>query len=114
MGNYSEFRRVYSIIEKRTDFDANINVSVFETNIRIVGGLLAAHLVARRAGVQVGTRITEKKSFFHNFIAPQVGAGWPCSGPLLALAEDAAQRLLPAFDTPTGSPSTFWIRSRNI
>ena len=64
MGNYSEFRRVYSIIEKRTDFDANINVSVFETNIRIVGGLLAAHLVARRAGVQVGTRITEKKSYF--------------------------------------------------
>ena len=54
MGNYSEFRRVYSIIEKRTDFDANINVSVFETNIRIVGGLLAAHLVARRAGVEVG------------------------------------------------------------
>jgi len=85
MGNYSEFRRVYSIIEKRTDFDANINVSVFETNIRIVGGLLAAHLVARRAGVEVGP-------------------GWPCSGPLLALAEDAAQRLLPAFDTPTGMP----------
>ena len=53
MGNYSEFQRVYSIIEKRTDFDANINVSVFETNIRIVGGLIAAHLVARRAGVQV-------------------------------------------------------------
>merc|ERR1719189_2996523 len=47
MGNYSEFNRVYSLIEKRTDFDANINVSVFETNIRIVGGLLAAHLVAR-------------------------------------------------------------------
>ena len=44
---------MYSIIEKRTDFDANINVSVFETNIRIVGGLIAAHLVARRAGVQV-------------------------------------------------------------
>jgi len=85
MGNFSEFRRVYSIIEKRKDFDANINVSVFETNIRIVGGLLSAHLLARRAGVQVGP-------------------GWPCSGPLLALAEDAAQRLLPAFDTPTGMP----------
>ena len=67
MGNYSEFRRVYSIIEKRTDFDANINVSVFETNIRIVGGLLAAHLVARRAGVQVGRNShhkREKKLFF--------------------------------------------------
>ena len=53
MGNYTEFQRVYAIIEQRKNFDANINVSVFETNIRIVGGLLAAHLVARRAGVQV-------------------------------------------------------------
>ena len=59
MGNYSEFQRVYSIIEKRTDFDANINVSVFETNIRIVGGLIAAHLVARRAGVQVENYIAQ-------------------------------------------------------
>lgn len=30
--------------------------------------------------------------------------GWPCDGPLLRLAEDAATRLLPAFDTPTGMP----------
>jgi mannosidase alpha-like ER degradation enhancer 2 len=56
MGNYTEFRRVYTLLEQRTDFDANINVSVFETNIRIVGGLLAAHLVARRAGVEVDGR----------------------------------------------------------
>jgi len=85
MGNYSEFNRVYNIIAERTDFDANINVSVFETNIRIVGGLISAHLMARRAGVPVS-------------------AGWPCTGPLLALAEDVVQRLLPAFDTPTGMP----------
>ena len=67
MGNYSEFRRVYSIIEKRTDFDANINVSVFETNIRIVGGLLAAHLVARRAGVEVKNKPTDGSSCFTMF-----------------------------------------------
>lgn len=85
IGNYSEFRRVYGIIEQRKNFDSNINVSVFETNIRIVGGLIAAHLMARRAGVAVPP-------------------SWPCSGPLLSLAEDAAQRLLPAFDTPTGMP----------
>ena len=58
-------------------------MSVFETNIRIVGGLLSAHLLARKAGVKLES-------------------GWPCSGPLLRLAEDAAKRLLPAFDTPTG------------
>ena len=83
MGNYSEFNRVYNIIAERKDFDANINVSVFETNIRIVGGLLSAHLMARRAGVEVPY-------------------GWPCQGPLLSLAEDVVRRLLPAFNTPTG------------
>lgn len=30
--------------------------------------------------------------------------GWPCNGPLLRLAEDVAQRLVVAFDTPTGMP----------
>lgn len=49
MGNYTEFNRVYNLIaETRTDFDSNINVSVFETNIRIVGGLLSAHLLAKK------------------------------------------------------------------
>ena len=85
MGNYSEFNRVYSIIAERKNFDANINVSVFETNIRIVGGLLSAHLMARRAGVSVPV-------------------GWPRQGPLLSLAEDVVRRLLPAFNTPTGMP----------
>jgi mannosidase alpha-like ER degradation enhancer 2 len=30
--------------------------------------------------------------------------GWPCSGPLLDLAEKFAQKLLPAFNTNTGMP----------
>ena len=85
MGNYTEFKRVYNLLSQRKDFDSNINVSVFETNIRIVGGLLSAHLMARKAGVDLEP-------------------GWPCTGPLLRLAEDAASRLLPAFDTPTGMP----------
>lgn len=34
MGNYSEFRRVTELLEKTLDFDRDINVSVFETNIR--------------------------------------------------------------------------------
>lgn len=48
MGNASEFRRVYGIISQRDNFDADINVSVFETNIRILGGLISGHLFARR------------------------------------------------------------------
>uniref|UniRef100_A0A0A1XME4 alpha-1,2-Mannosidase n=1 Tax=Zeugodacus cucurbitae TaxID=28588 RepID=A0A0A1XME4_ZEUCU len=84
MGNFTEFRRVVTILETM-DFDKDINVSVFETNIRIVGGLLSAHILSKRAG------------------AP-LEEGWPCQGPLLRLAEDVARRLLPAFDTATGMP----------
>uniref|UniRef100_A0A131XSZ1 alpha-1,2-Mannosidase n=1 Tax=Ixodes ricinus TaxID=34613 RepID=A0A131XSZ1_IXORI len=85
MGNYSEFRRVAAMIARKMDFNININVSVFETNIRVVGGLLSAHLLSRHAGAELEP-------------------GWPCSGPLLRLAEDVANRLLPAFATKTGMP----------
>lgn len=85
IGNYSEFGRVVNIIIEKMDFDSDINVSVFETNIRIVGGLLSAHLLSHRAGIELEP-------------------GWPCNGPLLRLAEDVAKRLLPAFDTKTGMP----------
>lgn len=42
----------------------------------VVGGLLSAHLLAQRAGMELEP-------------------GWPCSGPLLRMAEDAARKLLP-------------------
>ena len=76
------------------DFNKDVNVSVFETNIRgsvnitgkssykpmtVVGGLLSAHLLA------------------HEFL-PDYTSG------LLSLALDVGERLLPAFDTPTGLP----------
>lgn len=34
LGNRTEFERVVKLIEKNIDFDKDINVSVFETNIR--------------------------------------------------------------------------------
>ena len=34
MGNSSEFQRVAQLVLDHTDFDIDINVSVFETNIR--------------------------------------------------------------------------------
>jgi mannosyl-oligosaccharide alpha-1,2-mannosidase len=62
----------------KANFDADVDgeVSVFETSIRLVGGLLSAHHA--------------------------------CGDPvLLAKARDLADRLLPAFDTPTGFPYRF-------
>lgn len=85
MGNYTEFQRVVKILTSKANFDANINVSVFETNIRIIGGLISAHLLSHRAGVTLEP-------------------GWPCNGPLLQLAEDVAKRLITAFDTKSGMP----------
>jgi len=42
----------------------------------VVGGLLSAHLLSRRASVPLEP-------------------SWPCSGPLLRLAEKVARKLLP-------------------
>ncbi|KAM9429256.1 ER degradation-enhancing alpha-mannosidase-like protein 2 isoform 1-T1 [Salvelinus alpinus] len=85
LGNHTEFQRVATLLQDTVDFDIDVNASVFETNIRVVGGLLSAHLLSKRAGMEVEP-------------------GWPCSGPLLRMAEDAARKLLPAFQTPTGMP----------
>ncbi|XP_031382720.1 alpha-mannosidase I MNS4 isoform X2 [Punica granatum] len=62
----------------------NKTVSVFETTIRILGGLLSAHLIA--SDYATGMRIPTYDD------------------QLLHLAEDLARRLLPAFETPTGIP----------
>ncbi|XP_072412404.1 ER degradation-enhancing alpha-mannosidase-like protein 2 [Chiloscyllium punctatum] len=85
LGNVTEFQRVFHVLQDGMDFDIDVNASVFETNIRVVGGLLSAHLLSKQGGIQVEP-------------------GWPCSGPLLRLAEEAARRLLPAFQTSTGMP----------
>lgn len=85
LGNRTEFQRVASLLQDTVDFDIDVNASVFETNIRVVGGLLSAHLLSGRAGLELEP-------------------GWPCSGPLLRMAEDAAKKLLPAFETPSGMP----------
>ncbi|KAF5396436.1 ER degradation enhancing alpha-mannosidase like protein 2 [Paragonimus heterotremus] len=85
MGNWTEFNHASQLLLKHLDANRDVNVSVFETNIRVVGGLISAHLLSRRSGFQVEPT-------------------WPCSGPLLRKAELFASKLLPAFDTPTGMP----------
>lgn len=79
MGNYTEFEsRVWWIVTNLS-FDIDKPVSVFETSIRILGGLLAAHLSATK-----------------------IISGY--NDELLDMAVDVGERLLPAFDTPTGIP----------
>lgn len=68
-----QFRDGLDWVKSTLSFDVDGEVSVFETSIRLLGGLLSAH---------------------HASPDPVV----------LAKAKDLADRLLPAFDTPTGMP----------
>lgn len=65
-------------------FDVNTKPQVFETTIRVLGGLLSAHQFANRIGEP-----------FH--------IPW-YRNELLLMAHDLGERLLPAFKTPTGIP----------
>jgi mannosyl-oligosaccharide alpha-1,2-mannosidase len=76
MGLDSRFADGVDWVKAELEFDIDGEVSVFETSIRLIGGLLSAHHA--------------------------------CGDPvLLAKARDLADRLLPAFDTPTGFPYRF-------
>lgn len=80
-----EFRRAVSLVLENASFDLDEEVSVFETTIRVLGGLLSAHMFAADA-----TRELYVSEDYH--------------GGLLKLAVDLGDRLLPAFDTATGIP----------
>ncbi|KAL6519964.1 Alpha-mannosidase I mns4 [Orobanche minor] len=84
LGDREHFASSVEWIGKNIRFDINKTVSLFETTIRILGGLLSAHLIA--SDYNTGMRIPSYDD------------------ELLHLAEDLAHRLLPAFDTPTGIP----------
>eukprot|EP00005_Dracoamoeba_jomungandri_P003289 CAMPEP_0174254540 /NCGR_PEP_ID=MMETSP0439-20130205/3853_1 /TAXON_ID=0 /ORGANISM="Stereomyxa ramosa, Strain Chinc5" /LENGTH=787 /DNA_ID=CAMNT_0015336175 /DNA_START=45 /DNA_END=2408 /DNA_ORIENTATION=+ len=84
MGNYTEFEKGVQLVLEEVSFDSDVVVSVFETTIRVLGGLLSAHVISEtyRPGNQISH---EGKT-------------------LLDLAIDLGNRLLPAFSTPTGIP----------
>ncbi|KAJ9536984.1 hypothetical protein OSB04_029717 [Centaurea solstitialis] len=84
LGDKERFSSSVEWISKNVRFDINKTVSLFETTIRILGGLLSAHLIA--SDYSTGMRVPSYDD------------------ELLHLAEDLARRLLPAFDTPTGIP----------
>lgn len=46
-GDHPGFRHAVELVKQElTSFDFDVNVSVFETTIRLLGGLLSAHLLA--------------------------------------------------------------------
>ncbi|KAF3694528.1 Mannosyl-oligosaccharide 1,2-alpha-mannosidase IB [Channa argus] len=73
MGLHEEFKDGQEWIEQNLDFSVNAEVSVFEVNIRFIGGLLAAYYLS-------GQEVFKLK------------------------AVQLAEKLIPAFNTPTGIP----------
>jgi mannosidase alpha-like ER degradation enhancer 1 len=80
-------------ITQHISFDIDVRVHLFETNIRVLGGLLAAHFLA------TDHHINSKLTFTYN-------------NQLVPIAQDLGYRLLPAFKTNTGLPYA-WINLKH-
>uniref|UniRef100_A0A6A7G4Y3 alpha-1,2-Mannosidase n=1 Tax=Hirondellea gigas TaxID=1518452 RepID=A0A6A7G4Y3_9CRUS len=85
LGDLPEFEKAVKLIIRDVTFDTDVIVSVFETNIRVLGGLLSGHVLAEHINQLYGVM------------------SW-YGGELLVMAKDIADRLLPAFNTTTGIP----------
>lgn len=97
MGDIDEFEVAIKRIINDLNFDTDIVVSVFETNIRMLGGLLSAHVLAKSIQNQADRSIR----YFNATARKKLN--WYGSE-ILDLAEDLGRRLLPAFETKTGIP----------
>jgi Glycosyl hydrolase family 47/PA domain len=83
-GMFDEFAAAVGQTVRFVDFEKDVFVSVFEVTIRMLGGLLSAHVQADSV----------------DGVAPIDGY----NGELLAMAVDLADRLMPAFQSDTGMP----------
>ncbi|TPX71850.1 hypothetical protein SpCBS45565_g00845 [Spizellomyces sp. 'palustris'] len=84
MRDQPEFEKAVRLVIDHVHFEQDSRVQVFEVTIRVLGALLSAHILATEE--KWGSRIA-----------------W-YNGELLALAQELADRLMPAFNTPTGMP----------
>jgi len=85
LGDLPEFDRAVSKVVASVTFDRDVVVSVFEINIRVLGGLLSGHIFAQH--------FKENSNHLQWY-----------NGELLAMAKDLGYRLMPAFNTTTGIP----------
>ncbi|CAF0994699.1 unnamed protein product [Didymodactylos carnosus] len=86
LGMFDEFERAVRLVIQNVNFDSDIVVSVFETNIRMIGGLLGAHVAVKYVHLKYPIRFPWYRD------------------ELLVMAHDLGIRLLPAFNTTSGLP----------
>ncbi|KAL3818651.1 hypothetical protein ACJIZ3_004556 [Penstemon smallii] len=92
LGNHTEFEKAVLWLSENLKFDVDARINLFECNIRVLGGLVSAHILATDSTNRLA------KGMYKN--------------ELLLLAEELGQRFLPAFDTPTGLPYA-WINLKH-
>lgn len=91
MNQEDDILNAVQYIKSHVHFDTDVGVSMFEVNIRALGGLISSHdLIVKHP------RLAKKYS-----------------GELLATAVDLADHLMPAFNTVTGIPQT-WINLQHV
>ncbi|EFP05057.1 hypothetical protein CRE_03272 [Caenorhabditis remanei] len=86
MNELDEFEKAIDLVIKHVRFDSDHVVSVFETNIRVLGGLISAHVLAEL----IKEKHPERLQTYDN--------------QLLKMATEVGNRLLPAFNTTSGLP----------
>ncbi|KAK4744332.1 hypothetical protein SAY87_010644 [Trapa incisa] len=88
LGDNTEFERAVIWLSKNLSFDVDARINLFECNIRVLGGLVSAHILATDSANRLVQGSYQNQ--------------------LLILAKDLGERFLPAFETPTGLPYA-WI-----
>lgn len=94
LGNNTEFQKAVLWLSENLRFDVDARINLFECNIRVLGGLVSAHVLATDS-----TNRLPRESYKNQ---------------LLVLAEDLGNRFLPAFNTPTGLPYAWINLKRSI
>lgn len=84
LGMQEDFEKSVKLVIDTVHFNLDVRVQVFEVTIRVLGGLLSAHLLAKDNNM--GSKISWYKD------------------ELLLMAKDLGDRLMPAFDTKFGLP----------
>eukprot|EP01087_Luapelamoeba_hula_P016308 TRINITY_DN5012_c0_g1_i2.p1 TRINITY_DN5012_c0_g1~~TRINITY_DN5012_c0_g1_i2.p1 ORF type:complete len:951 (-),score=112.95 TRINITY_DN5012_c0_g1_i2:45-2897(-) len=84
LGDLPEFSRAVGLVTSVVSFDKDVDVNLFEITIRMLGGLLSAHVLAVK--------------YLNDTYPPMEGSS------LLDLAVDLGNRLLPAFHTHSKIP----------
>ncbi|GAX82662.1 hypothetical protein CEUSTIGMA_g10088.t1 [Chlamydomonas eustigma] len=85
MGRRKDMQIAVELLRSHLNFEKDIKVHVFETIIRVLGGLISGHML-----------LTRNPTLIPDY-----------DGVLLDLAVNLTDRMLPAFDTPSGMPSLF-------